>query len=236
MLRPYLHVFRREGPFHDFGCRRILARQQPVLHVHDGDMATESRECLGQLAADGTTSQHQQTGREGVESPQVLGGQYVDRIEARYRRHEGSSACREDDSPGGHPLALDRHGVPVKKFRIAGYASHAKGLIALRRVFRRYGRDGLPHSSHDRLKVDAPGHIRQSVPLRGCQCMGGLRRCDKRLGRNATGVQAIAAHRAALDQRNAGTHRRSNQCGDQTARSRADYDEIVVIDWHRPAP
>ena len=95
------------------------------------------------------------------------------------------------------------------------------------------GDDGA-NARHDGGKVRIEP-ARQAESLGPASLVRELGGADERLGRHAAAVEAVAAHCALFDQQHPRARRRRDHCGDQSGRSGADDDQIVV-EAARPRP
>ncbi len=90
------------------------------------------------------------------------------------------------------------------------------------------GRYDVTNATHNGWKIDRSGW-RIDAKARG---VGDLVRdvgaLDQRLGRNASGVEAITAHLVRFNQRHLGLHHRRDIGRHQTSRACADDDQIAV--------
>ena len=68
--QPQIHAIFQQACFDEVRHILVLARQQPPAYFHLGHPRTQPGKCLGQLAADRPTAQHQQTGGPLAQLPQ----------------------------------------------------------------------------------------------------------------------------------------------------------------------
>ena len=76
----------------------VLPGQQAGQHLHDRDLAAESAERLGQLAADRTAAQHQQARRQLGQFPDAVRGDVGHVGEAREWAARRAARRREHDA------------------------------------------------------------------------------------------------------------------------------------------
>ena len=222
------HTLRRELASNQPGGIRILASQQTGRHLHHGDPAAEARERLCQLAADGSTAEHQQALRQLPQLPDRVTGQVARTVQSWNRGHQRPRTGGDDQAARGQPLPSDLDLPRAHHSGLAGDDLHTQTGVALDRVVRSDPRDHLLHPCHGVREIKLGGHRAHTVALAlatlGEQAGG----AQKGLGRHATGVQAVASHRALLDQSDTRLH----GCGDvgrhQSGRAGPDHQQVVI--------
>ena len=85
------------------------------------------------------------------------------------------------------------------------------------------------HPLHDLGKVDLGFDLGDAVALRIARIGQQPRRAQQRLGRHAAGVEAVAAHAVALDQRHLRARGRGDIGRHQPGRAGADHDQVEVV-------
>ena len=193
----------------------------------------QAREGLRQLAADRAAAQHHQPLGALAQLPDVVGGQHLDLVEAGDRRHEGPRAGGDDDGARGQAL---HPAVVVRDLHFPGRDDARRALrhvdtqpgVALHRIVRLDLLDDPLHALHHFAEVEVGCGTAHAELLGALHMRQELGRADQRLGRHAAGVQAVAAHRVLLHQRDLGLDGRGDVGRDQPGRAAADDDQVAV--------
>ncbi len=233
---------RRAQTRRQFGV--FLAGDPPRLDQGHG--AAEAGVRVRHFQPDRPAAQDQQMrGRLG-QVEQGLVGQERHLVEAGDRRHRGAAAGGDDDAPcedapvfrrQGSLTAriVDRQGGGIEETGLAASTVGAEGAVASGGVGRGDRGDHAPHMRAHRVPVDRRRRQVDPEAAGAARRFGRMRRGQQRLGRHAAGVEAVAAHRPALDQRHLeaelGCDRRDRQPGG----AGADHGKVVAL-GHRRAP
>lgn len=192
------------------------------------DLAAEQREGLRHLDAHRARSQDQQVARALREVEQGLVREIGHSVKAG---QEGDSRPAAD---GQHdPPPLDLHRIRRYEPRPGLQDLAAQPAIALCGVGRRDRGDSTPQMRADSRPIDLGRRQNHAVAPGASRRARRMGAGEQRLARHAARVQALAAHRALLDQGDAQTQPRRHVRDRQPGRSRADDDEVAPI--HAPS-
>ena len=161
--------------------------------------------------------------------PQCLARQISAVFDARQRRNERGRAGSNDEGLGGHPaFAIDFNRPRVNKAGIALHTVDAEVSKPLDAVMWFDGGNDIAHAAHHCGEIHDRRASAYAKARRVSNLVRDLGAFDQRLGRNASGVQAITAHFVRFDQRHLGLDHRRDIGRDQTRRTSADDDEVTV--------
>ena len=216
-------------------CRHllVLADHHARQHLDLRHLRAEPREGLRQLAADRAAAEHDQPLRQLAQLPQVVGGQHLDLVEPRQRRHERTRAGGEHDVLRRQPLrgalvGRDLDGPGVDQLGVAAHHVDAEAAIAFDRIVRLDRADHAVHAVHHLGEAELRAGLGDAVVGGMADLLDELGAADQRLARHAAVVQAVAAHLAVLDQRHLGLHRRADVARHEPGRAGADDDQVAV--------
>jgi hypothetical protein len=208
------------------GRRLGVVAAQRAVGLDHGDRAAKPSVRLRHLDPDRAAAQHDQMLRPGAQIEDRLVGQIGHGLDPRHRRDRRARTGGKDESARPDAGAAGRDLARRDKARRRPDHLHAQPLESLLAVMRRDGGDGRGDMVLGRGKIDLRDCRRHAKAPAGGHRMGMLGRCQQRLRGDAAGVEAIAPHRAGLDQHNpraklcrAGRHR-------QPARPGADHAQI----------
>ena len=216
----------------------FLARDQPILHLHDGDLlAAEPPHRLGHLDADHPATEDDQAGRDLLGLGDVAVGpapdiaQPVDRRNRRPRADADDHALLRDQGADTAVLGGDLDGPLPRQPAVTADEVHAGRVhpFDLARVVQARA-EGVP-SGQRLVDVDL---ARDGSPCTGnpTECRKRLARTQQGLGRHAAPVGALAAHELLLDDGDpqSGLHR-PVPCV-LSGRPCADDDDVVgLVHW-----
>ena len=171
--------------------------------LDDGDAAAEAGEGVGQLETDRAATEDQQVVGALLQVEDGGVGQVGNPVEAGDRRHRGGASGGDDDPAGSEPTAIDRQAVRGDE---AGFPAQHGGAERAEPGLGIGGCDGCDHAMHvclHRIPVDLRLRQANAEPDGRARRLGGVRRGEQRLARDAAEVEAVAAHAVALDQRHA---------------------------------
>ena len=204
---------------------RIVARQDRALIDHD-DLGAEPAERLGELAADRPAAEHQQPPWQLRQIEDCLVGQAVQFRQPRHRRDRRPAAGRDHVAPGTDLPAAHLDQVGAGKPCLLAQNRHAQPLEALDAVVRGDAVDHTADVPTHGGEVDARDR-RGDTEGRARACrMGGRGSGDQALGWHAADIEAVAAHRSALDQHDRGTQLGRARSHAETARACADDADV----------
>ena len=146
--------------------------------------------------------------------------------EARYRWHRGARSCRDDEAARADPRATGLDEVGASEARRGLDHMDAEPLEPRDAVMRGDGGDDAMHMRVDLAEADLRRRRMNPEALGVAHGLCGVGRGDQGLGRNAAGVETVAAHLALLDQDDGRAHLHRPGGYRQTARPRADDAEI----------
>ena len=208
-------------------------------------MGAEPAMGLRQLDADGAAADHDEMRGQGAVGEDGFVGEIGRFGEAGDRRRHGTRAGCQYDAARLEAIGAGLQLVARNESRLLLQHAHAQAFEALDRIVGRDGRD------HTRDMVHHLGEI--DLGFDGCDAEGRARALrlghpgggDQGLGRHAAEVEAVASHRAALDQHDAETQLRRARRDDEAARAAADDADIgaerglqdiahVVLFFRRP--
>ena len=201
-VQPDLHAFLLKDRLHRVGHVGVLARDQPVGHLHDGHAAPEAAIHLRELKPDIGAADDDEMLRQEVDVHHRRAGQVVDLFEPRRVRHEGVAADVDDDLRRLEQPAVDADRVRALETAVA--VDHRKVGVRLQPfldVLVR-GADDAVLARLDALHVDFDVSAEHHAEIRGApRDVGGAGACDQRLRRDAADIDAGAAVELALENR-----------------------------------
>ena len=220
-------------PLHDqIGYFRVFADQDARGPLHLSDLTAEAGEGLGQFRTYRPAAQHQQPLRQFAQIPDIIRGEIVNIGQSRNRRDERATASGNDDAARGqgartcgvghfHSPGRNDFGGPL-------HHVHAQTGVTLHRIMRRDFLDHALDSLHHFGKIKLGGGLADakfsgSADVR--QQFGGA---DQRLGRDAAGVQAVAAHLMLFDQGDFGLDRGRDVGRHQSGGTGTDHHQIAI--------
>ena len=166
--------------------------------------------------------------RELAQLPEIFRGQIVDVFDSRNRRHERPAAGGHDDSACGQAAFPDLDAPGRRDARLALDDLHPQRFETLHRIVGRDRFDDPMHPFHDIGEVEFDARLPDAVVLRALRLGQELGGTKQRLGGNATGIQAVAAHVLLLDQRHLRLDRGGNVGAHQAGRAGADYHHVAL--------
>ncbi len=104
----------------------------------------------------------------------------------------------------------------------------AKAGVAFHAVMRFHGADHVLHPLHHSPEAEHRHAVGEAVAGPMPHLVREFGAADQCLGRNATVVQAVAAHFVRFHQRHPGLDHGGNVGCDQSARARANHDQVAV--------
>ena len=234
-------ALRTERIHHDLRDLRVLAQHQPGRHLHLGDLRAQAREGLREFAADRSAAQHQQAPRKLPELPDRVRGQATDLVDPGYRRHQRAGTGGDHDVAGcdrallrclrpaflrSGQLDLDLPGGADG--RLAPQTLDAQRRVAFHRIVGLDLRDHALDALHHVGEVELGIHRADAVGLALARLVQQLGGADQCLRRNAAGVQAVAPHPVALDERDLRLDRRGDVRADQPRAAAADHHHVAI--------
>ncbi len=198
---PFLGQARGEK-CHQFG---IVARQHRA-GVNHCDRGTEPAMRLRQFDADRPAANHDQVRGQGAVGEHRLVGQERHAGKAGDRRHDGRRSGGDDKAARPDHRVAGGYRAGIDEMRLGTEDLHPERRKALCQVVRGDCGDDPRDGVHHRGEIDL--RRRNGDPVCGapmpaiCQ----LRRGEQRFRRHAAVVEAVAAHRAALDEHDACAH------------------------------
>src|SRR5260370_26613017 len=210
---------------HEHGNIEIFPRQQSFAALHNVDLDSEPVESLAQLAADRPTAEHNHALRFLL---QLVKNGFISEIgnliDAFDFRNSSTPAGRFYEISRAKFLSINFDFTRRKKMSFAPKNVYPERLEAFLRIVRRDFGAAFPHSLENFFESELRRLSIQAPFFRFADLLDQSRGGNERLARNATEVQAIAAHQAALDQRDASAEASRSRCGHEPGRARADHD------------
>ena len=200
---------------------------EPLRHLDDGDFAAETSEHLPEFETDVAAADDDQVPGNEVELHHRAVGEVLDLLEARQPRHGGAAADVDEDPLRREPVCIETHRVPRLEAGVG--AIDRAPLHGLQP-----GLDADPRLTRDRvlaglhtLHVDGCGANVHAEVARAADHVGGIGARHQGLRRDAAGVHAGAAERAALDDRDAHARARQTVRQERAGLAGADDDRVV---------
>ena len=129
-------------------------QHDPVGALHQGHRRTQTAECLGKFAADGTAADNSQPWRQFFQVPDGLVGQVIHVSQTFDGRDEGPCASTEQEPAGTDLFAVHGHGLIVNESGRALDDVYPFGLKNVRRLALVYLLHHGSDPAHHRLEVD----------------------------------------------------------------------------------
>ena len=206
---------------------RVLAtqRSQPFYHC---DTRAEAAMRLRHFHADGTATDDDEVSGAFLVFEEILVGEEGNLVEAGNGRRRCARPRGDDEAPRGDLRIARKYGAAVAEARMILDDGDAEPLEARRRIVRGNGADDAVDVLVHFCEIDFRLSRRDTEGFARAHAIGLLRRCEKRLGRHAAGVQAIAAHRVAFYEHRTRAHLRSACRDRQAAGAGADDTDVSL--------
>ena len=228
VAREHANTFPQEFLRHHCGNVFIFAEQDARQHFNLRHFHPQPRKCLAQFATDGTTTQHHQPARFFPQIPHR-----VRREIARFRqtgnwRHRWSRPGGDHDAAGGQPLAVHFHFPRRHQLGVAADTLHPQLGVTLDRIMGCNRAHAALHPFHHLGKFEFRPHRFQAKIPRPANIRNHARTAQQTLAGHAAGVEAVAAHAVAFDQRHFRLHHGGDIGRHQPGRPGADHDQVAV--------
>ena len=209
---------------HERGCLPVVARERRI-GGDDGHVAAETGEGLRHLHADRACADDEEMVGQFSEVPQGLVGEMRRVGNARDGRDQGSGAGGKHDARGGEDGLADLHPALAQQAGTVADDLHPHAFHAFGRIMRGDGGNGAVDVGVDVCPFDLRGRQRDAQCLARMMRPGGGG--DQRLGRDAAGVEAFAAHLVRFDQRDLAAEQRDASGSGEPGGARANHDSVI---------
>ncbi len=208
--------------------RRVLAVDQVVCALHEGDLDPEAAEELAELDADRAAAEDHDARRQGLERRRLAVGPVAGVCEAVDRRDARVAAGGDDDPLRFQCPAVDIDTAGAGDPRFASNDGHSLPLVA--------GDLAAVVEVADHV-VAVLGDLRPLDLRLGDACCSagveaGFRRPQQRLGGDAGPIGALAADQLALDERHVESLVVEARDGDLAGRAGSDHDGVESLAGH----
>src|SRR5450631_4106019 len=194
--------------------------------LDDGDLRSQAPVRLRKLHADRPATQDEQMLRQRLVGEDRFVGEVVDAVQSLDWRRRGRRPRGDDDAARPHPGVARRQHARLDEVRLGAYDLRAQPLEALNRIVRGNRGDDLVYVPVHRREIDTRlGRFdaERRADANGMRCLG---RGEHRLGRDASAVQAFAAHFTAFDQNDARAELRGDRGGAETGGAGANDTQV----------
>jgi len=200
-----------------------------AAHFDDGRLRAKPGKGLRHFHADRATAEDHQMLRKIRHRENGLIGQVGRFRQSLDRRDESGRPCGDDNAAGAGTACCGRDRVRVGEARRLADNCHAEAFKPLLAIDRGNRLNGAANMRLHRVPVCHRLREIDSIPGRVTRRLGGPGGAQKRLGRNAAIVEAVAAHFVLFVENNLeAEHGRARCCG-QAAGPCADDDEIRLV-------
>ena len=206
----------------------LLASEDPVAALGQGDLRPQRRPGLGELGPDRPAPEDDHARRDPLRGGRVAVVPGLDRVEPLYRGHRRTGAVGDDDRAPRHQCGLVHHHSFFAVEPALAPEEHDPAFFQpgqLTRVVEVV--DHLVAAGEDRLRVELASHRGRRAGHAPC-LVEQLARSQQRLRGHACVVGALAADQVLLDDRDAEATVGEAPGADLSRGSRPDHDRVEL--------